>query len=49
MVYISVMVKKTKKTLTLHLGTWQTLTKMKADLNLSSIDKVVQYLLDNKG
>lgn len=45
---ISIMVKKTKKTMTLNLNTWQILTKKKADMNLSSIDEVIQYLLKNQ-
>lgn len=42
------MVKNTKKTLTLNLDTWQVLTKKKADMNLGSIDAVIQHLLKHQ-
>ena len=34
-----------RKTITVHLETWQELTKIKADLNAESLDDVIKELI----
>jgi len=36
-----------RKTINVNLETWRTLVKLKVDLNLRSIEEVIQFLLKN--